>query len=105
MDMTDTLEELTELLKSDLEKRPGYKGRLKFDLGDQGVIVIDGSNEPPTVDNVDRETESTICVDEKVMTQLMAGHRTAAAVYQAGDMTIKGDLQVAVDIVPFLGRR
>lgn len=103
--MTGDLQKLTELLRSDLANQPGYKGRLKFDLGDDGVIIVDGSKEPPTVDNEDCVTESTICVTLRAMTQLMDGHRTAAAVYQAGEMTVKGDLQVAVGIVPFLGRR
>jgi len=71
---------------------------LKFDCGDDGVIVIDGASSPSTVDNTDRDTDCTIKLSVETLGDMMSGELHPTTAFMTGRITVSGDMGVALKL-------
>jgi len=71
---------------------------LKFDCGDDGVIVIDGASTPSTVDNNDRDTDCTITLTVDSLSEMMRGELNPTTAFMTGRIKVSGDMGVALKL-------
>ena len=76
-----------------------FSGSLKFDCGDQGVIVLaDG-----TATTADRDTDCTIGISEDNLIKLLAGKLNPMMAMATGKLKLSGNPAVAMGLQKLLG--
>ncbi|GAB3267058.1 SCP2 sterol-binding domain-containing protein [Larkinella harenae] len=65
---------------------------------DQGVIYIDGRQNPPIVSNEDAEADSTIKVSLSDLQKLGSGELNPMTAFMFGKLKVQGDMGLAMKI-------
>lgn len=93
------MEALTETIKSKVGEDCGLGSSIKFDCGEDGVVVIDASQVPNVVTNdKDFEAACTIGVTLEDLTSMMAGDLDPMAAFSLGKLKLDGDMSVAMKL-------
>ncbi|MBK9134361.1 MAG: SCP2 sterol-binding domain-containing protein [Betaproteobacteria bacterium] len=92
------MQAITEALRAKVGESSGLNATLKFDCGDEGVVVIDGASVPNTVDNTDRETDCTIAISHENLVALVTGELEPATGFMMGKFKVSGDMSVALKL-------
>ena len=90
--------EITSVLRTKVGDASGLGATLKFDCGDDGVVVIDGRSVPNTVDNTDRETDCTIAITRENLAALVSGELEPTTGFMMGKFKVAGDMSVALKL-------
>lgn len=72
----------------------GFDKSVKFDLGDDGVIVIDGQK----VSTEDGAADCTITMSKDDFLALTAGDLNPTMAYMQGKLKIAGDMTIAMQL-------
>ncbi len=91
-----SLETTTQAIRTKVGADSGLEATLKFDLGDDGVIVIDAQATPNTVDNQDREVDCTISISLDNLNAMLAGDLEPVSGFMSGKLKVSGDMGVAM---------
>ena len=95
------LQELTEKMKEGASKKSAFGNTVKF-ATDQGVIYIDGKQNPPTVSNDDTAADCTIKMAFDDFTALIGGQLDGMTAFMTGKLKIEGDMGVAMKLQSIL---
>jgi putative sterol carrier protein len=93
-----SLADVTTKIRDKMGQDSGLKAVLKFDLGDDGVIVLDGKSEPNAVSNDDRDADCTVGVALADLRAMMSGDLDPMAAFSLGKLRIEGDMGVAMKL-------
>ena len=101
-----SLEALTEKLKAQAAVNPPLGYRVEFNLGDDGVILWDGTVTPaeigtPGEDVGDVDTVLTLSLQN--FDQLLSGTLDPTLAYMTGKLKISGSTGVAMKLAAMLG--
>ncbi|MGB0505901.1 MAG: SCP2 sterol-binding domain-containing protein [Pikeienuella sp.] len=75
-----------------------FENILKFDCGDDGVLVINRDQ----VGVVDMDADCTIKVSKKNLKKLMTGKISPTVAFMTGKVKIEGDMSVALQMTSLL---
>lgn len=90
--------EITARIAKALVTRP-FEGSLKFDCGDEGVIVLaDG-----TASNVNRETDCTLTLSAENLAKLLTGKLNPMTGMMTGKLKLSGNPAVAMKLAKLIG--
>ncbi len=93
-----TLTDLADRIRAALVGK-SFDGSLKFDCGDDGVIVLaDGD-----ASTDDRDTDCTIRISQDNLTKLLSGTLNPMTGVVMGKLKISGDMGVAMGLGKLLG--
>lgn len=70
----------------------GFDKSVKFDCGDEGVIVIDGAN--VTTENA--PADCTIGLSKSDLESMIAGELSPTSAFMQGKLKVDGDMSVAM---------
>lgn len=88
-----TLYEITALLQRGVVHAP-LKGILKFDCGDDGVVVLEDSR----ADNIDRTADCTIKITQPNLAKLVKGKLNPMTGVMTGKLRVSGDARIAMKL-------
>ncbi|MDZ7893250.1 MAG: SCP2 sterol-binding domain-containing protein [Rhodoferax sp.] len=91
-----SLESATQAIRAKVGDDSGLNATLKFDMGADGVIVIDGSSTPNTVNNTDTDTDCTVGITLDNLQAMLDGDLEPATGFMAGKLKVSGDMGVAM---------
>jgi putative sterol carrier protein len=91
-----SLESATQAIRSKVGDDSGLEATLKFDLGADGVILIDGKSTPNTVSNTDTDTDCTVGITLDNLQAMLDGDMAPATGFMAGKLKVTGDIGVAM---------
>ena len=91
-----SLESATQAIRAKVGDDSGLNATLKFDMGTDGVIVIDGSSTPNTVSNTDTDTDCTVGITLDNLQAMLDGDLEPATGFMAGKLKVSGDMGVAM---------
>ena len=97
-----SLEQLTEQVKGQSSHLATLGYKVKFDVEDEGVIMIDGTSNPVIVDNADTEADCTIALDADKLEKLIEGELSPTLAYTLGQIKVDGSLGVAMKLASLL---
>lgn len=87
------LKEIVERMQQELENK-AFDGSLKFDCGDDGVVVLaDG-----TAGHEDRVTDCTIRISQDNLVKLLTGKLNPMTGVMMGKLKVSGDMSVALKL-------
>ncbi len=102
-----SLDSLAEQLKSQAAMNPPLGYRVRFDLGDDGALVWDGTVTPPEIatgsagDGAEPDTVLTLSLDD--FGKLLSGNLDPTLAYMTGKLKIQGSTGVAMKLAAMLG--
>ena len=88
----------TEALRAKVGDSSGLNATLKFDCGDDGVVVIDGKSVPNRVHNDNVETDCTVAITLENLAALLTGELEPATGFMMGKFKVSGDMSVALKL-------
>lgn len=92
------MEQIAEQIASGLSTT-SFDGSLKFDCGDDGVIVLkDGA-----ASTQDQDTDCTIKISQRNLEKLLAGKLNPMTGVMMGKLRVSGDMSVAMKLGKLLG--
>lgn len=86
-----SMDAIVEKIKASAEGS-GFDRSVKFDCGEDGVLVINGTN----VSTEDQETECTISLSKEDFDAMIAGDLDPTSAFMQGKLKIDGDMSVAM---------
>jgi putative sterol carrier protein len=93
-----SLESATNTIKSRVGDDAGLGATLKFDCGDDGVIIIDGRAKPNTVSNDNRDADCTVGLTIGDLEAMLAGDLAPTTAFMTGKLRVEGDMGVAMKL-------
>ncbi len=90
--------ELTNKIKEKVGTNSGLDATVKFDLGSDGVIFVDGKSTPNAVSNDDKDADCTITMTLENFLKLIAGDLDPTTAYMFGKLKISGSMGVAMKL-------
>jgi len=91
-----SLESATQSIRTKVGADSGLAATLKFDMGADGVIVIDGKATPNTVSNDNTDTDCTVGITMDNLQAMLDGDLDPATGFMAGKLKVTGDMSVAM---------
>jgi len=100
-----SLDSLTEQMKSQAAMNPPLGYRVKFDLGDDGVLLWDGTVTPPEIGTPagDPEADTVLRLTVEDLGKLLSGTLDPTLAYMSGKLKIQGSTGVAMKLAAMLG--
>ena len=95
-------EDILQTLKSRLNDFAGFGYRVAFDLGEEGILAVDGTVNPPVLEEEAGEPACTIRISAGNMEKLMAGALNPMMAYTLGKLKIEGSMGVAMKVASLL---
>lgn len=97
------IEELEEKFNSQLDKLSALGARVKFDMGDDGVILVDGTTSPATLSQEDDEADCTVIINQSNLGKLIEGNLNPMMAYTLGKLKIQGSMGIAMKLSSLFG--
>jgi len=95
---------LTDEVRSKVGTNSGIGATVKFNLGSDGVIYVDGKSTPNSVSNEDKPADCTIKVSKEDYENLNAGKLDPTTAFMQGKIKVEGNMAVAMKLQPIFGR-
>ena len=92
------LEQIVERMQKELSTK-SFDGSLKFDCGDEGVIVLSDG----TASTEDQDTDCTIRMTLDNLVKLLTGKLNPMTGVMTGKLKVSGDMGVAMKLGKLLG--
>ena len=102
--MSDIAATIAGQLAAHLKTEPGLDKVLKFDLGPDGIVVIDGTAKPNRVSNEDRAADCTMGMVGEGLRKIVAGELDLSLGYLLYLRKLDGDRALAMKIQPIIRR-
>ena len=97
------IEEETNKIRDKVGEDCGIGGKIKFDLGDDGVIFVDASVVPNIVNNENSEADCTISLSSEDFLQIQSGELDPTTAIMMGKLRIDGSMGLAMKIQGMMG--
>lgn len=97
-----TREEIENLVKTKLQNVPSIGSKYKFDLGDDGIIFIDGTQTPAVVNDQDEDADTTFVCSLDLAKGIVDGTQDPTMAYMTGKLKIQGSMGHALKLASFL---
>lgn len=92
------LEELTGKVAALIDGKNALGFNVKFDLGDEGKILVAGNDAPMAVSNDDGAADTTLKVSAADFQSMLSGELNAMNAYMQGKLTVEGDMAKAMQL-------
>src|SRR5262245_31685040 len=93
-----SLADLTNKIKEKVSTNSGLDATVKFDLGGDGVIYVDGKSSPNSVSNEDKDADCTISMSLENFLKLIEGELDPTTAYMFGKLKVEGSMGVAMKL-------
>ena len=98
-----SLESLTDELRRRAGANPPLGYKIKFDMGEEGLVLWDGTGQPAVIGNADGEADTVIRLTAEDFAKLMSGALDPTMAFMLGKLKVEGKLGVAMKLASYLG--
>lgn len=78
------------------------RAKVKFDLGEDGVLFVDGSSVPVAISRDNTEADCTISISSDNMLKLMEGQLNPTVAFTLGKLKVSGSMGLALKLANIL---
>ena len=95
-------DDILQAMEKRLNDFAGFGYRVAFDMGDDGIVAVDGTQNPPVLEEEAGEPACTIRISVDNMEKLMTGGLNPMMAYTLGKLKIEGSMGVAMKVASLL---
>jgi putative sterol carrier protein len=92
------LQACTDSLRTKMGENSGLGATLKFDCGDDGVVLLDGRSLPNRVSNDNADADCAIAITLENLAALVSGELEPTTGFMMGKFKVSGDMGVALKL-------
>lgn len=89
-------------LKEKIGEDCGLGATLKFDFGDDGIVMLDATQVPNVISTEDGDAQCTMEISLDNFMLMANGELDGASAFMTGKLKIQGDMGVAMKLGPML---
>ncbi len=93
-----SLEQITNGMKERVGEDCGLGASMKFDFGDDGIVVLDANQVPNVVSNEDQPTDCTLKMAMSDFIAMTQGELDGMTAFMMGKLKVEGDMGVAMKL-------
>lgn len=97
-----SLEVVTTAIRSRVGEQSDLDATIKLDLGETGIVYIDGKSDPATVSNDDNEADCTLKLSLEDLEAMSKGELSPTTAFMEGRLVVEGDMGVAMKLQSIL---
>lgn len=98
-----SIESLLGTVRDKLSSAPSIGAKIKFDLGSDGIIFIDGTQNPPVLGQDDADADTTFECTTDTFEKILSGQQDPTMAFMMGKLKIKGSMGYALKLNSILG--
>lgn len=98
-----SIEDIAKIVEQKANENPNLGAKIKFNLGDDGIIFLDATGAKPVVNHDDNEADATITMKAKNFEKLLEGSLDPTFAFMTGKLKVKGSMGVAMKLNSMLG--
>jgi putative sterol carrier protein len=91
-----SLQQITEGMRERVGEDTGLGAKIKFDFGDDGVVLLDASQVPNVVSNDDVDADCTLKIAMSDFIAMTQGELDGATAFMMGKLQVEGDMGLAM---------
>ncbi len=92
------LETVTGRIKEKLSAAAGLSARVKFDFGDDGIVLVDTTQSPATISHDDTEADVTLVCTLETFQGFLDGTQDPNIAFMTGRLKVKGSMGLAMKL-------
>ncbi|MFN3700863.1 MAG: SCP2 sterol-binding domain-containing protein [Alphaproteobacteria bacterium] len=93
-----SLDTIIARIEKKLKMAAHIKARIKLDFGDDGLLLIDGTQSPPVITQENGEADTTFICPITVFQGILDGTQDPTMAYMMGRLKIKGSMGIAMKL-------
>jgi len=93
-----SLEQITEGMRERVAEDSGLGAKVKFDFGDDGVVMLDASQVPNVVSNDDSDADCTLKISMADFIAMTQGELDGTTAFMMGKLKVEGDMGLAMKL-------
>jgi putative sterol carrier protein len=99
-----SLEQITNGMRERVGEDCGLGASVKFDFGDDGIVILDATQVPNAVSNDDQPVDCTMKIAMSDFIAMTQGELDGMTAFMMGKLKIEGDMGVAMKLQSVLKR-
>jgi len=85
-------------IRQKLALSPPVNAKVKFDFGDEGVVFVDATQNPPVISHDDAEADLVLSCSMDVFNGLINGTQDPNMAFMMGKLKVKGSMGLAMKL-------
>lgn len=93
-----SLQQITEGMRERVGEDCGLGAKVKWDFGDDGIVLLDAAQVPNVVSNEDGDADCTLKISMADFIAMTQGELDGTTAFMMGKLKIDGDMSIAMKL-------